>query len=237
MYQLVPTRAFLTKGVGISKDYLASFEDALRDAGIAALNVVTISSIFPPHCKLISKERGVKHLHDGQVAFCVMSRQATNEYRRMIAASVGLAIPRDRSRFGYLSQLHDYGMNDEQCGEKAEDLAASMLATVLGVPFDREKAWSEREQEWKMGGHMVSTRNITQTAEGPKNGHWATVIAACVFIFDNWGLSTDEARVAAAKVHPGGLLLPEPINKLDRPKKKKKLVEVDTDRIIPSGNE
>ncbi|GIK53749.1 MAG: Pyruvoyl-dependent arginine decarboxylase [Planctomycetes bacterium] len=220
MYQLVPTRCFLTKGVGISKDYLASFEDALRDAGIAALNIVTISSIFPPHCKLISKEKGVKELHDGQIGFCVMSRQSTNEYRRMIAASVGVAVPKDPTRFGYLSELHDYGQNDEQLGEKAEDLAASMLATVLGAPFDSSKAWKEREQEWKIGGHMVATRNITQSAEGPKDGHWATVIAACVFIFDNWGLSPEDARLAAAKHHPGGLLLPAPITKLDRPRKK-----------------
>ena len=121
MYQLVPTRAFLTKGVGISRDYLASFEDALRDAGIAALNIVTISSIFPPHCKLISKEKGVKELHDGQVGFCVMSRQSTNEYRRMIAASVGVAIPKDATRYGYLSELHDYGQNDEQLAGKLCD--------------------------------------------------------------------------------------------------------------------
>lgn len=221
MYQLVPTRCFLTKGVGVNKHYLASFEDALRDAGIAALNVVSISSIFPPRCKMISKQEGVKELHDGQVAFCVMSRQATNEYRRMVAASVGVAIPKNPDQFGYLSEIHDYGKNDDQAGEEAEELAANMLATVLKVPFDSEKSWKEREQEWKIGGAMVATKNITQTAEGPKNGQWVTVIAACVFIFDNWGLSQDDARVAAAKRHPGGLLLPEPITKLDRPRKKK----------------
>ncbi len=114
-------------GVGTHKDYLASFEDALRDAGIAALNVVTISSIMPPHCKIISKPKGLKELHDGQVAFCVMSRQATNEYRRMVAASVGVARPKDKESFGYLSEYHDYGINDEDAGDYAEDLAASML--------------------------------------------------------------------------------------------------------------
>lgn len=217
MYQLVPTRAFLTKGVGTHKDYLASFEDALRNAGIAALNVVTISSIFPPNCKMISKQAGLKELHDGQVAFCVMSRQSTNEYRRMIAASVGVAIPRDRSKFGYLSEYHAYGVNDEQAGDYAEDLAATMLATVLGIPFDPNQAWNERKQEWKMGGEIVTTREVTQSAVGPKDGHWTTVIAACVMILDNLGLDHNEAREAVRQ--RGGLLQPTPANPISGAKK------------------
>jgi arginine decarboxylase len=217
MLQLVPTRAFFTKGVGTSKDYLASFEDALRDAGIAALNVVTISSIMPPGCKMISKEKGLKELHDGQVAFCVMSRQATNEYRRMIAASVGVSIPKDPAKFGYLSEYHTYGVNDQQAGDYAEDLAASMLATTMGLRFDPSQAWNERKQEWKLGGEIVTTRNITQSAEGPKDGHWSTVIAACVFIFDNWQLNP--VQLAAMNASHQGLHVPSPAN--PKPKRRK----------------
>jgi arginine decarboxylase len=209
MLQLVPTRAFLTKGVGIHKEYLASFEDALRDAGIAALNVVTISSIMPPGCKIVSKAQGLKELHDGQVAFCVMSRQATNEYRRMIAASVGVAVPAEPTKFGYLSEFHTYGVNDEQAGDYAEDLAASMLATTMGLKFDPNQAWNERKQQWKVGGEIVTTRNVTQSAEGPKD-MWATVIAACVFIFDNWQL-TPEQLVSMNAGHTG-LRVPELAN-------------------------
>jgi arginine decarboxylase len=216
MLQLVPTRAFFTKGVGTHREYLASFEDALRDAGIAALNVVTISSIMPPGCKIISKERGLKELHDGQVAFCVMSRQSTNEYRRMIAASVGVAVPKDPTKFGYLSEHHAYGVNDQQSGDYAEDLAASMLATVLGIPFDPSKDWSERKQEWKMGGEIVTTRNVTQSAEGPKGGMWSTVIAACVFLFDNWQLSPQQ--LASLNAGHQGLRVPEPASPIKRRK-------------------
>jgi arginine decarboxylase len=217
MLQLVPTRAFLTKGVGIHKEYLASFEDALRDAGIAALNVVTISSIMPPRCRIIPKKQGLKELHDGQVAFCVMSRQATNEYRRMIAASVGVAIPKDPTKFGYLSEYHTYGVNDTQAGDYAEDLAASMLATTMGLKFDPGKAWNERKQEWKLGGEIVTTRNVTQSAEGKKD-MWATVIAACVFIFDNWQLSPEQ--LAALNAGHQGLRVPELQN--PKPKRAKK---------------
>ncbi|MCA8934955.1 MAG: arginine decarboxylase, pyruvoyl-dependent [Planctomycetes bacterium] len=219
MLQLVPTRAFFTKGVGIHKDYLASFEDALRDAGIAALNVVTISSIMPPGCKIVPKKAGLKELHDGQVAFCVMSRQATNEYRRMIAASVGVSIPKDPTKFGYLSEYHTYGVNDQQAGDYAEDLAASMLATTMGLPFDPSKAWNERKQEWKLGGEIVTTRNVTQSAEGPKD-MWATVIAACVFIFDNWQVTPDQLK--ALNAGHQGLRVPELANPKPKRAKKKK---------------
>ena len=219
MLQLVPTRAFLTKGVGIHKDYLASFEDALRDAGIAALNVVTISSIMPPGCKIIPKNQGLKELHDGQVAFCVMSRQATNEYRRMVAASVGVAVPSDPTKFGYLSEYHTYGDNDQQAGDYAEDLAATMLATTMGLKFDPNAAWNERKQEWKLGGEIVNTRNVTQSAEGER-GKWATVIAACVFIFDNWQLSPE--LLSALNAGHTGLRVPELANPKQKRAKKKK---------------
>ena len=147
MYSLGPTRAVLTRGVGTHKDYLASFEDALRDAGIAALNLVSISSIVPPGCKMVSKRVGEKELHDGQVAFVVMSRQATNEYRRMIAASVGVALPTDRTHFGYLSEYHDYGRSDHHAGDHPEDLAATILAPVPGLPFDPHQASHSRRQQ------------------------------------------------------------------------------------------
>ena len=182
MLQLVPTRAFLTKGVGIHKDYLASFEDALRDAGIAALNVVTISSIMPPGCKIIPKNQGLKELHDGQVAFCVMSRQATNEYRRMVAASVGVAVPSDPTKFGYLSEYHTYGDNDQQAGDYAEDLAATMLATTLGIPFDAEKDYNERREQYMMGGQIVDTTSITMATTASTGGVWTTVISAAILI-------------------------------------------------------
>jgi arginine decarboxylase len=53
---LVPQEIFFTKGVGIHKDRLASFELALRKAGIERCNLVYVSSIFPPKCKQIYLE-------------------------------------------------------------------------------------------------------------------------------------------------------------------------------------
>lgn len=178
----VPTRLFFTKGVGRHKDYLQSFELALRDAKIEICNLVTVSSIFPPGCKRISPEEGLKALQPGQITFAVMARNATNEPNRLVAASIGVALPADTTSYGYLSEHHPYGETDERAGEYAEDLAATMLATTLGVEFDSQAAWDEREKVYKMSGKIVRSFNITQSAEGHKDGIWTTVIACGILL-------------------------------------------------------
>ncbi|MGC3974911.1 MAG: arginine decarboxylase, pyruvoyl-dependent [Nitrospira sp.] len=178
---MVPTHMFLTRGVGVHKEKLASFEEALRSAGVAYCNLVSVSSILPPHCKIIPRKRGEKLLKPGEITFCVMARSETNERNQLVSASVGLAKPTDLGTYGYLSEHHAHGETDEETGEYTEDLAAQMLATTLGVEFDPNVAWKEREQVFKMGGKIVRTLNITQSAVG-KKGKWTTVIALAVFI-------------------------------------------------------
>ena len=178
----IPTKIFFTKGVGRHKDYLSSFEAALRNAGIEICNLVTVSSIYPPECKIISKQQGLKEIQPGQITFAVMARNSTNEPNRLIASSIGVAIPADGKHYGYLSEYHPYGVIEKIAGDYAEDLAAQMLATTLGVEFDSETDWNEREQVFKMSGKIVKTLNITQTAEGDKKGLWTTVIAAAILL-------------------------------------------------------
>lgn len=179
---MVPTKIFFTKGAGRHKDFLQSFELALRDAGIQQYNLVNVSSIFPPGCKRISREEGTKLMAPGEIVFCVMARNATNEPNRLVAASIGLALPADNTQYGYLSEHHPHGETEEKAGEYAEDLAASMLASTSGVEFDVNQSWDEREQVYKMSGKIVKTTNITQSAEGDKNGLWTSVVAVAVFV-------------------------------------------------------
>lgn len=178
----VPGKMFFTKGVGRHKDYLQSFELALRDAKIEKCNLVTVSSIYPPNCKRIPPDEGLKMLQPGQITFSVMARNATNEPNRLIAASIGVAQPADPNQYGYLSEHHPYGETDEKAGDYAEDLAATMLATTLGVEFDPNIAWDEREKQYKMSGKIVKTYNVTQSAEGHKDGIWTTVIASAILL-------------------------------------------------------
>ena len=179
---IVPKKIFFTKGVGVHKERLASFEMALRMAGIEMLNLILVSSIWPPGCKRITKEEGVKLLHPGEITFCVYDRLQTNEPNRLIAASVGAALPAEDNQYGYLSEHHAFGETEEKAGEYAEDLAASMLATTLGIEFDINTAWNEREQIYKASGKIIKTMNTTQSALGNKDGLWTSVFAAGVFV-------------------------------------------------------
>lgn len=180
----VPKKVFFVKGVGVHKDRLASFELALRDAGIQKCNLVYVSSIFPPGAKIISQKEGLKHLKAGQITYCVMARVETNEPNRLIAAAIGLAIPNDKKAYGYLSEHHSYGEKGVKAGEYAEDLAATMLASTLGVPFDPNQAWDERKQIYKASGYIFKTTHICQSAEGNKDGKWTTAIAAAILLMD-----------------------------------------------------
>jgi arginine decarboxylase len=179
---MTPRRIFLTKGVGRHKDKLTSFELALRNAGIACLNIVRVSSIFPPKCKMISREQGLEQLSAGEITYVVLSENATNEPHRLIAASVGMAIPKDPNQHGYLSEYSSFGETDQKSGDYAEDLAASMLATILGVEFDPDASYDTKKELWKISGKIVRTTNITQSAIGDKRGLWTTVVAAAVLV-------------------------------------------------------
>ncbi len=180
--QSVPKKVFFTKGVGKHKEKLQSFELALRKAGIEKCNLVSVSSIFPPNCKIISKTQGVNQIQPGQIVFCVMSTNSTNEPNRMISASVGLAVPAEPNHYGYLSEHHANGETNEKSGDYAEDLAATMLASTLGIEFDPEKNYDERKETYRMSGKIVKSRNTTQSAKGDKKGLWSTVVAAAVFL-------------------------------------------------------
>ena len=179
---MVPRRVFFTKGVGKHKHELQSFELALRNAGIEKCNIVNVSSIVPPNCKIITKEKGVQELKAGEITYCVMSRNCTNEPNRLVGSAIGVAISKDRDSYGYISEHHSFGEIAQKAGDYAEDLAASMLASTLGLEFDADKAWDERKQEYKMSGRFVRTQSVVQTAQGDKNGLWTTVVAAAVFL-------------------------------------------------------
>lgn len=179
---MIPTKVFFTKGVGIAKEQLTSFESALRSAGIEKFNLVSVSSILPPGCKKIPQEKGLEFLKPGEIVYCVLARNETNEPNRLVAASVGCAIPAGDNQYGYLSEHHSFGETEEKVSDYTEDLAATMLATTLGIDFNPESAWDEKEKVFKMSGKIVYTSNITQTAEGNKNGLWTTVVAAAIFV-------------------------------------------------------
>jgi len=175
---------FFTKGVGYHRNKLQSFEVALRGAGIQKSNLVTISSIFPPDCEIISKEVGINSMQPGQITFVVMARESTNEPNRLVSAAIGLARPKDKKQYGYISEHHAFGQTVKKSADFAEDLAATMLASTLGIELDPDVAWDERKDVYKIGTRQFVSSSIAQSARGHKDGLWTTVVACAVMLLD-----------------------------------------------------
>lgn len=180
--RLIPRKLFLTRGVGVHREKLTSFEMALREAHIAQFNLVRVSSIFPPRCKIIQSEEGLRLLQAGEIVFSVLAEMSTNEPGRRIAATIGVARPADEDKYGYLSEHHAYGMTEREASDYAEDLAATMLATTLGIPFDAEKDYNERREQYLMGGEIVESTSMTMAVTAEPGGVWTTVIAAAILV-------------------------------------------------------
>jgi arginine decarboxylase len=180
----VPKMVFFTKGFGVHKEELNSFELALRNARIEKYNLVSVSSILPPGCTIIRKQKGLEMLTPGQIVYTVMSKNSSNEPGRLISASIGVAIPQDTNQYGYLSEHHSFGRNEKEAGEYAEDLAAEMLASTLGIPFDIDATYDEKKEIFKIDGRIVQTRNVVQSSICDRKGLWTSVIAAAIFIME-----------------------------------------------------
>lgn len=177
----VPREVFFTRGIGRHKNKLQSFELALRDAWIEKQNLVYVSSIFPPKCKLISIEEGTSKLQPGQITYCVMALNSTNEKARLVGSAVGMAFPADESHYGYISEHHAFGAEEQEIGDFAEDLASSMLATTLGIDFDPEKDYDERRQIYMMSGAIIDSTSAPCVTRGVA-GLWTTTMSVAVFV-------------------------------------------------------
>jgi arginine decarboxylase len=182
MNKIIPKRLFFTKGVGYHKNKLQSFELALRSAGIEKCNLVYVSSIFPPDCRIIARDKGIEELKPGQITFIVLARESTNEPNRLVSAAIGLARPMDHKQYGYISEHHAFGDTMRKSADFAEDLAATMLASTMGMELDPDVAWDERKQYYKVGERRFVSRSIAQSAKGHKDGLWTTVVAGAVFL-------------------------------------------------------
>jgi arginine decarboxylase len=145
---------------------------------------VRVSSIFPPNAKLIPRTEGIKYLSAGEVTFAVVAEASTREAHRLVASSIGVAIPSDRNTYGYLSEHHSFGETEDQAGEYAEELAAEMLATTLDVEFDPDKSWDEKKEIYRISNKIVRTANVTQSAIGDKRGRGTPVVAAAILMFE-----------------------------------------------------
>ena len=100
-----------------------------------------------------------------------------------IHASIGLARPTNPAMYGYISEHHGHGLTGEQSGEYAEDLAASMLASTLGIEFNPDAAWNERRKVYETSQAIIGSTSLTAASIGDQSGRWTCAVAAAVFRF------------------------------------------------------
>jgi arginine decarboxylase len=181
---MIPKFVFFTKGIGTSKTKLQSFEAALRDAGISHVNLVKVSSILPPDCQELARNEGLQRLHPGQITFAVLAKHTSNEPSRKLATSIGVAKPKDSTLYGYLSEHHCLDQDTVTAGDFAEDLAASMLASALGIDFDLDADYDEKREIFLLSDKIVETKSITSSAIVDTEGEFTTVVAAAVFLLE-----------------------------------------------------
>lgn len=180
---LIPRRAFLTAGDGVHPEPLVAFELALRDAGIAAQNLVTVSSILPPGCPVLPRGEGERELTAGQILHVVMSRHQCQDPERLVGAGIGIARPQDPSRHGFVAEYAALDENEAQVGARSRDLAATMLGTSLGLGMDASTP-GERAEMLRRSGLVASTDSICRVARSDPRGRWTCVVACCVLLTD-----------------------------------------------------
>ncbi len=156
---MIPKKLFFTSGIGVHEDPLISFELALRDAKIEKFNLVPVSSIIPPQCKIVERQAGLQELSPGQIVFCVMARMTSNKMGKRIFASVGAALPKNPKHHGYITEYCGY-WSGEDVKKKAEESAKYMLMTA--IKEEPLKTFSE--------GVIAEVKKTT------------TVVAAAIFI-------------------------------------------------------
>ncbi|MCU0287884.1 MAG: arginine decarboxylase, pyruvoyl-dependent, partial [Acidobacteria bacterium] len=151
----LPRFIFFVKGKGTHPVELISFNLALRDAGIENYNLVPVSSICPPGCRIISPIEGIKLLSPGEIVFCVLARQQTNIPGQTFGAAIGAAIPPGNQHCGYIGEYCTNDKEEGEMGEIVQRTAAQMLAGKLNLPINNEIHWEEQKQFYLTTGKIA----------------------------------------------------------------------------------
>jgi arginine decarboxylase len=71
----------------------------------------------------------------------------------------------------------------QESGDYAEDLAATMLASTLGIDFDPDAAWNERKRVYEHSQLIIDSMSMTSAAQGDPRGQWTCVVTSAVSRF------------------------------------------------------
>jgi len=113
----MPTRYFLASGASDGYTPLNAFDGALLKAGIGNTNIVKMSSIVPPHCKLVAPIA----LPPGALVPTAYAAITSDIPGEIISAGIAVALPEDENQNGLIME---YSAKGERA--KIEEIVRNM---------------------------------------------------------------------------------------------------------------
>jgi len=135
------TKVAATTGNAEGSTPLNAFDNALLAAGIGNVNLVKVSSIFPPAAEVVSLPR----IKPGAIvpsAYAAVTSEVPGE---VVAAAVGWALPDDPAKNGIIMEFHDKATREE---------AERMIVQMLQEAF-RTRGWRIAQMKVAAVEHRV----------------------------------------------------------------------------------
>lgn len=187
----VPTMVFFTHGVGTHETQRVAMQRAMEEAGVAECNMVKVSSVIPPNCRIISREHGRRLLRSGGIVHAVIAQGETNEPHQRVTAALCFAQP-DSDRYpGFITEVEEEetkGKSAKTATDEAGEALLTIVAEKIRAKVDAKKLWAKRGRDRKVrvGRETVRVGAITATAIAPeKQGdteRWAVAMAFAVYL-------------------------------------------------------
>lgn len=140
----IPTKAALVAADADGPFELVAFDNALRKAGIAELNLVTLSSIWPLGCKIVKMPRP----EPGMLTPMVIAKISSSTTGQKIAAALGIAI--SETSHGMISEYHDIGISQKNC--RSDGRSHGQIHDGEAWPRtdegDFDLSWPHRQKSW-----------------------------------------------------------------------------------------
>jgi len=128
--KMFPKEFFVTSGKAISPiSELNAFDLALKNAGIAQCNLVSVSSIIPPGCREIK----LKEIPIGSITHAVVARMSA-EGEATIGAGIAWGWEKDK-KYGIVAETHGY--LDQKNLEKTLEWRIREMAEIREIEIEK----------------------------------------------------------------------------------------------------
>ena len=181
----VPKRLFFTKGVGAHEQQRVAMHHALRDAGVSDCNLVKVSSVIPPGCRIISRREGAKLLRPGNIVFAVIAMSETKEPHQRATVALGWATPDQDGVPGYIAEIEEEqakGKTAKSAGDEVGQMALTLVAERLQTRIDSKSLWARSKRVHRIGGTTVHCGCITSTIIGDEKERYLSAVALALYL-------------------------------------------------------